>query len=488
MALADRLLRRVGYIPLAEGQPKAGQGATHGSSTVAAVFGDVNARIGTYNPESISQATFVKMERHFQVRVGLSLIYLPLLTARWSVQGPDPVVNEYVTAAIRPLWRTIVRSAARTSCARGCAPHEVVWERRETTVEVPNQDTGELTEQVISGWVPAKVKDIDPASLKAILVDGVEDFAGYEVGQPSGATLEATQCFHFANELQFGNFWGTSRLVGAYEPWYRQQLLWDFAMRYMERRGTPTTKVMFPPGNAADGTANDKVAEAIATGLVTDDAAVWLPSAPPNTPGWDVGLMEDSQRSQGFLDMLNAHNAFILRAMMIPDKVFSQDGTVGSYSLAETHADMYLLGEDGLLLDIVDALNDQTIAAIVRYTFGPDAPIPTLETPGLSDDTRAYMGDLFKLLVQGGKVELDVNAMADALGLPTAEDSSNPDEEPENPEEPPGEVVEPEDDQEPEEPEPEPEDIEQEERATRKALDDLRVLQRQARLLLAMRE
>jgi len=474
MSIADDVLKRFGYVALAETQaPKTGQGATHGTATVAGIFGNVNARIGTYNPESIGQATFKKMERHFQVRVGLSLIYLPLLTARWTVDGPDPIVNEYVTSAIRPIWRALVRSAARTGVSRGCAPHEVVWERRDTQV------TSELGgEQTVSGWVPSMVKDIEPATLKSILLDGFENFAGYEVGQPAGVILEGAKCFHFANELEFGNYWGTSRLVGAYEPWYRQQLLWDFAMRYMERRGTPTTKVMFPPGSAGDGTPNDQIAQEIASGLTTDDAAVWLPSVPDGTPGWDVSLLEDSQRSQGYLDILNAHNAWILRALMIPDKVFAQDDTVGSYSLAETHADMYLLGEDGLLLDIIDSLNDQIVSSMVRYTFGPEAAIPRIETPGLSDSTRAYMGDLFKLLVQGGQASLDADAMAEALGLPVAEESAQPDEEPENPEEPEGEV--PEEEEEPEEEEPE-------QMAVRASLDDLRLLQRRARLLLAMR-
>jgi len=397
--------------------PPEGERAGHGR-TIAGTLGDVDQRIGTYNPERISQATFAKMERHFTVRIGLAMIYLPLLKVGRSIESPDPVVNAFVKAVLDPVWGSIVKSCARTGVSRGCAAHELVWEHEE---RIHLLDAEADVDTLIAGWTLAKVKDIDPGSLQAIAVDGLENFAGYKLGVPAGVPLDAEKCFHFTNELAFGNWWGTSRLVGAYDPWYRHVLLWDQAMRYMERRGTPATHVSFPPGENSDGVSNAQTAAAIAGGITTDDVAFWTPSVKTGEAGWDIEYVKDDQRAQGFLEMLNAHASWILRSLLIPDEVVTST-EVGSQAKATVHADIFTDGEEGLLADICDAVNDQIIPRIIRYNFPAGTVLPRIVPAAMGDAEKLFAGEVFKLAVVGGQAPIAIAKLAAMVGIPVLDE------------------------------------------------------------------
>lgn len=399
--------------------PPEGERAGHGR-TMTGTLGNVEDRIGTYNPERISQGTFAKMERHFTIRIGLALIYLPLLKVGRSYVGPDPVVNAFVKAVIDPVWGSLLKSCARTGVSRGCAPHELVFEHEDRISIV---DAENDLDTLMAGWTIAKVKDIDPASLQAITVDGLENFAGYKLGAPSGVELDAEKCFHFTNELAFGNWWGTSRLVGAYDPWYRHVLLWDQSMRYMERRGTPATHVSFPPGEDQDGRPNSQVAAAIAGGITTDDVAFWTPSVKQGDPGWDISYVKDDQRAQGFLEMLNAHAAWMLRSLLVPDEIVASN-EVGSQAKATVHADMFTDGEEGLLADICDAVNDQIIPRIVRYNFPPGTTPPRIVPAAMGDAEKLFASEVFKLAVTGGQAPLAMGKLADMVGIPVLDEAA----------------------------------------------------------------
>jgi len=398
-----------------------GEVALRGANNITD-FGNTAARIGTYNPERIGAATFIKMQRHFQVHAGLKLRYMPLMGTTPAVEGPDPVMAEYVRVVLSGIWRTLMRNCGKTGSARGFAPHEVVWERREG-IHLVDGDRG--MDQLVDGWVISKLKDLSPDNVQAIEVDGLEQFTGYKLLKPSGATLEAEKAFHFGLDMEYGNMFGTSALIAAYEPWYRQQMLWDMFMRYMERRAIPPTLVEYPAGtDETDQTPNWEKARALASGITTDDVAMWVPSSPEGEPKWDVRFIEDSQRSQMYLEALNAHNTWILRGLLVPDTFFTQTQDTGSLALSQTHAEAYMMMLDGLLGDVVEAVQNQLVPRIVRYTFGPDAPVPTLTVSRFSDDMRAYLGELLKVAMQSGNAGISVVKIADLLGVPLEDDES----------------------------------------------------------------
>jgi len=425
------LLTRLGNaaLALADAQPESktppeGEIAGHGSGAVASSYaGNVEADIGTYNPERVSFATMRKMQRDPTIKACMALSELALRFAPWDVDGGDPVHAEFVRSALSSVWGQIVKSCARTGAYEGCAAHEMVWQRTETHVVVPERRQSDGTiepavEQTVTGWTLAKVKDIDPASLASIRVNGLEEFIGYKLTYPA-INLDADKAFHYATNARFGNWWGEGRLPAVYDAWYAHRVLDTLYMRYMARKTTPAAHVEFPGGESGEGVPNSDVAARIAQGFQSDATSFWTEAGDVDQPGWSIKLIEDGQRAQVASAFLAGWKALEMRMMvglLTPEKVLNGDG--GSNALSETHKDVWLLGVEGTFAEILDAINAQIVPRLIRYTFG-DVPVPRVVSPGLSDDKRAYLGTLFTELVKTGAVIVDGDSIAERIGVPT---------------------------------------------------------------------
>lgn len=402
--------------------PPEGEIAGHGSGTVSSSYiGKVEAEVGTYSPERVSFATMRKMQRDPTIKACTALSELALRFAPWDVDGPDPRVTEFVRAALEPVWGAIVKSCGRTGAYEGCAPHELVWQRTDTRVVVTDPDTGAQLDETITGWTLAKVKDIDPASLQSILVNGLEDFRGYGLLYGTEKKLDADKAFHFASGMRFGNWWGEGRLATVYDSWYAHRILHALFMRFMARRTTPAVHVEFPAGEDADGNANSETARAIASGFQSDATSAWTQAADLDAgmPGWTISLIEDAQRAAtatAFLSGMKAMEFRMMLGLLTPEKVLNGDG--GSNALSDTHKDIWILGVQGTLQEIIDAVNAQIVPRLVRYTFG-DVPVPRVTSVGLSDDSKVYLGTLFTELVKTGGVTVDGDSIAERLSIPT---------------------------------------------------------------------
>lgn len=393
-------------------------------STVQAIFGDTEKRIGVYNPDRIPEKTYDAMMRHFQVRYGMQIRTLLLTAPEWTCAGPDPLVAAYVRDVIEAIRIRLIRSCVRKGAGRGMAPFALVWERAETEVSYLETDALEPTQKVVGGYRIRKCKSLQRANVAEILVNGVEDFAGFKLVTPSSTELlvERGECFVFTHDFEDGNHWGEGDLRAAYDPWYRQQVMWDQWCRYIERFATPPVKVKHPIGKASDGTDYADLASALAASFLGENATATLPQPEgKEEPGWDVEFMSMQTQQGGatFREALEWHDRAILRAVLMPDTAATQQQDTGSLALSQTHFDVMTLINDGLLDEIVDAVNRQLVPMIVRYTFGADTALPTVSTVGLTDETRAMLQRVLDAAMQKGiDPGIDFAAIAERLGLP----------------------------------------------------------------------
>jgi hypothetical protein len=398
--------------------PPEGDIAGHGSGSIASSYiGDLEANIGTYRPSGISFTVMRKMMLDPTIKACSALSELALRFAPWDVDGPDALHAEFIRAAIEPVWGSIIKGCARTGVYEGCAPFETVYQRTDTSVKTAD-DAGAVVENTVTGWTLSKVKDIDPASLVSIYVNGLEDFNGLGLTYPY-LHLEAERCFHFSSGMRFGNYWGEGRLLSVYDAWYAHRILHSLFMRFMARRTTPAVHVEFPPGENSDGVANANTARAIAAGFQSDATSMWTQSSMDGEASWAVSLVEDAQRAQtagAFLAGAKALEMRMMLGLLTPEKVLNGDG--GSNALSDTHKDVWLLGVQGTFSEIIDAVNAQIVPRLIRYTFG-DVAIPRIVTPGMSDEDKLYLGSLFTELVKAGSVDVDGDSIAERIGVPT---------------------------------------------------------------------
>lgn len=422
----DGALRFFGIRPDEPNAPSKDVAAGHGSGQVSAAYiGDVAARIGTYAPDKVRWTTKRKMEKDPHIKACSALNRLAIMAQQWDIDGPDAEVNEFVRAALEPVWAQLMRSCADTGVNEGCAPHKVGYVRRDVTVKLKDE-TGVETEKVLTGWVIGVLRDIDPASLQAIIVDGNEDLAGLRLTYPN-TTLPVEQCFLYSEAMRFGNYWGEGRLVSAYDPWYAHAILQSLYLRFADRKSVPAVHVSYPSGEDSEGKKNSDTARLIAQGFQSDGTAFWTPSPESvDAAKWAIELIGNGTQNAGtasiFTAGLELFQKRMMLAMLTPEKVL--EGSGGSLALASAHKDVWMLGVSGTFEQIIEAVNDQLVPRIVRYTFGADAPVPRIVAGGVSDENQAFLSGLFTELVKNGGVSVDADSIAERLGVPTTQGES----------------------------------------------------------------
>ena len=58
----------------------------------------------------------------------------------------------------------------------------------------------------------------------------------------------------------------------------------------------------------------------------------------------------------------------------------------------------------------------------MRYTFGPDAPVPMLTTGGLTDEVRGFYAELLKAVLTTSGVNIAWDKVADRLDVPLVQE------------------------------------------------------------------
>jgi hypothetical protein len=116
---------------------------------------------------------------------------------------------------------------------------------------------------------------------------------------------------------------------------------------------------------------------------------------------WDVAYLHDEKRGTMFTDAIVHLETQILRGLLVPERVVTQDISTGSYSMAATHAEAFLLSQEGLTTAMEDAVNEQLIPPLVEFNFKPKSRISCkLHIEGLQHDRKRLLKELFIEMVR----------------------------------------------------------------------------------------
>ena len=414
-------------------------------------WGNTQARIGTYNQDSISQATYDLMMTDPHVALCADLKRLALMSIEHAVEGPNPRVNAYVDACFSTMKPAVLRYCADQGALRGTLPAELVWEYAPTSitykVKDENQSTGPAAQDVvvplnpkvtemIEGWRLAKFKPLSLLNLVSILEDGMENLAGLRCVTPS-VDLPVEECavFLFSHNLRsslssYMSWFGEGELKRVYDAWYRKQVLQDAFMVWMQRMATPPAIVNYPPGSTADGdvaTIDTNSAKANDVGKTLRDGAATFVTLPgreiagepiTSVAQWQVEFAKVPDAHNYYIDAFNWYNSQIAHGLLVTDKMATAEGATGSYSLSQTTLETFLMAIDGLAEEVLSAVNKQLVPNLVANTFGDSEPTPTITTPGLSEKKSKLLLQLIPMMARSGLITVDPEAVEDITGLP----------------------------------------------------------------------
>ena len=91
---------------------------------------------------------------------------------------------------------------------------------------------------------------------------------------------------------------------------------------------------------------------------------------------WKLDLLTDDARGPMFIEALDHLDARALRAIFVPEGIWTSGSGTGGYSGSSIHADLFLMAEKGLITDFEEAVNEQIIKPFVAANYSPDKVKP----------------------------------------------------------------------------------------------------------------
>lgn len=385
--------------------------------------------LGLFNPEEIPIRIFDRMRKDPDIAIGTAILRQPIKDLNFRIDCEDSVQREIIDRALRNPWRKIL-SDATLALVYGFAAGDKIYEKRN---EVIREERERRTRTVFSGTILAlrDIKAMHPETVSIVLDPKTEELLEVRQSPSSFFKTQAIRIprwktFWFANELEYGNFFGKSRYRNVYPDWYYDQLIAQFMMRYFERRGVPPTKVIHPPGKSKDKDGKDienhKLALQLGQALI-EGSVVALPfrlDPEKKMNMWDVAFMESDQRGEMFVSIRTHLSSKKLRGLFVPEIVVAE-GTEARSRATTTQTDTFLSIEEGFVSDLEHILNTDVVHQVQELNFPPpERVLARLVMDRLSLDKRAIMREVLVEMIRTVRVLSRDGSMVPRL-LPSLE-------------------------------------------------------------------
>jgi hypothetical protein len=366
---------------------------------------------GGPRPGAVPVRILKKMRVDAQIALGLSAVRAPVTGVSWWAASRNEEAARFVEAALSPVWTQILRTSL-TAVDFGFQAAEKVWEVRDVEYDFAG------ARRRRRGAVIRKLRDLDPEGV-AITVDDRGDFAGVRTSE---SFIPAEKCFVMTLEKEWGNLYGRGRLEAAYEPWYWGSVMYMFANRYFERKGDPAIIGRAPAEERTDSEGNrvrtlDEAARVISS-LRSGGTAVFPDERDESgNLRWAFEYLIDDKRADMFIAYIEHLQVMKLRAILVPERMMTQDSATGSYAMASEHTETFLRNEEGLLSEIIEHVNRYIVRPLVEFNFGADVDV-RIETGGVRRKNEALLKEiLFKVIDAEGTGKSRTAEIVDAVKL-----------------------------------------------------------------------
>lgn len=391
------------------------------------------------NPDSISPATYRKMSYDSTITIGTIIVQGVVSGLKYNISCADPVVQGVIDQAYKGQHTDIVRNLVRTGFQDGYCFGEKVYKRETFTVNKIGEDGESETVYSGLGIGLSKVKWIDPlANIKFYKSKKTGELVHVEQQQTGKTvTVKADKLVWFALDKQYDNIFGRSRYKAAYPYWYNSKIGNQWALRHLERTGSPilvgrhpngSTLVQNPGGTPAP--VENSVIMAQILRSVSSGSRITISSERDRDHGefnWDVSYLEPKDADIKPFLVFEDHNE---RKKLEALGVFSSLVMPGSnFSDADAKLDLLVAVLEDFVNQIEVVIKEDVINYLILYNFGEEYTNQVsfnIDRGGLGrrNIIKEILGNSLRIAAsQKGKYLLrwpDVEAMMRELGIPSA--------------------------------------------------------------------
>lgn len=367
--------------------------------------------IGLYNPDCIPIQIYERMSKDSTIALGLSVIRFTIAGLGYMIDCEDQELRSIISKLISKIYRPTVLSL--TDAVRlGFAVGEKVWKYDNCKIVEIDEDGNKEVIYNDDLWMYEKIKFVYPGSVK-IRIDEKGNFLGItqeNLRTGNVVKVNSKKLVLYSHNMEYGNWFGNSRLSNVYPSWYWGMVLTHFMLKYYERKGQPLTIVKAPPGTRTDNNNNkiDNITHALKIGQAAmSNSVIALPMELSKDGSgkelWTFEYIKDDQRGEMFIQILDFMDSRKLRGLFIPDKMgLASDGSPhsASGSSAGDSLDVFIMTEQALANDIEYIFNTQIIPDLLKYNFKQESIIEvSLKIEKLDYNKKLLMKDVLLRMI-----------------------------------------------------------------------------------------
>jgi len=346
--------------------------------------------------------TYKQMIHDDQIKTCLSFKKILIHGRAWELAPSDDSeqakkIAKVIEKNLRDIDFNRVVKESLSALEFGYSVGELVWARKEIDGE-----TYILLD---------KIAHRDPEDIE-LKIDNHGNFIGVRQ-QVTGAVIEieASKLWHYAHDGRFGNPYGNSDLRAAYRSWWAKKFIINFWNVFLERMGSPMTKMTYPVG------ATDELKETLKKILknLSSKTEVLVPQ------GVEIELIEAKRAGNASYDAaLKYHNDSIARAILMVALLGETEGQ-GSDSQSALHLRLLFKMADEISQSLTATFCKQVIEQMVSMNFPKGSASPRFIWQDYGQFEGMKVADTIRLLHAAGIIDMDqkdVNYARSILGLP----------------------------------------------------------------------
>lgn len=350
--------------------------------------------------------TYKQMLNDDQVKACLSFKKILIHGRTWELAPADESprakeIAEFVEWNLRKINFNHVVKEALSSLEFGFSVGEIVFQRA--------KHNGKTYITI------KKIAHRDPEDI-TLKIDEHGNFFGVKQQVTSAVIeLDAKYVWHYAHDSRFGNPFGNSDLRAAYRSWWAKKFIINFWDVFLERMGSPMTKMSYPTG--ADETLKNTLKSILKN--LSSKTEVLVPE------GVTVELIEAKRAGNATYEQaLKFHNDSIARAILMVALLGTggEGEGRGNDSQSALHLRLLFKMADEIAQNLTASFCAQVIEQLVEMNFdGAEDLLPRFIWQDYGQFEGMKVADTIRLLHAAGILDMDqkdVNYARSILGLP----------------------------------------------------------------------
>lgn len=373
-------------------------------------------------PEPGTFDTYRKIRKNPTVALARLIATSPIRTAKWTLASDDKKAKEFIKEQLDRLWPGFINDVL-FALDYGFACFENVWE---------NVD-GKLVIQ----------------RMKPLLPDMTEMIVGVEHGEFLGVKnkdieIRGAKVFRYTYNEEAGNYYGESRHENIRETAYKEWV--DLQQRrsvYGRRVAGAVPQVTAPDGDSISEAGATRPNFELAREMVTKlekGLGIFMPGLskiemvdilnrggdPSKANAWKIDFLESAgQHGAELTEMMTHCETLFMRGWLCPERGAIEARQQGSRADSDTGADLAVTIADIVYADIIRAVNEQLVDALLLQNFEPG--LVKIVRGGVEPELLSfYRGIMTTVLGNPSNVELletkvDLEKVMEDCGLPKNE-------------------------------------------------------------------